>query len=279
MILTEQQYKNLNRLYYHGQLSERNDESLKLFDCYYLSTDPYYAYSFARKNGVIKVHKLKKGLNICNLRSKQDKRKIKEYCEKHNVQEPLKFVETLTLNDWLGFFNNALYRDAFLITLQSLGYDGFFNIEDEDSLRGTSRRSENSIGFPSIGIFDKQQLILERTITGYSNFLKIPRIQDVYDLEIQDIKKRLYAVYRDYGKLDEDEVRKTLRDFEKNVVPVVQIEDVLYILNNFDPVEAKAVLKEARKLARVRLQDWNIRNPTNDQIEKFARKMLRVMYI
>ena len=55
MILTEQMYKNLYRPYYHGQRYKDRDKTKALFSCYYLSTDPYYAYQYSGSDGYIKV--------------------------------------------------------------------------------------------------------------------------------------------------------------------------------------------------------------------------------
>lgn len=113
MILTEQNYKKLNKLYYHGQISETRDPSFTLFNCYYLTTSPYYSYKFATANGLIKIHRLKKCLNICNLKSKKDRQIVEDYCRKIKIKEPLEFINNLSENDWLGYFKNGFYRDSF----------------------------------------------------------------------------------------------------------------------------------------------------------------------
>lgn len=42
MLITEQLYRKINKLYYHGQSYKDRDESLVEFNnCYYLTSDPY----------------------------------------------------------------------------------------------------------------------------------------------------------------------------------------------------------------------------------------------
>lgn len=79
MILTEQKYKKLNKNYYHGQECLNRDPTVSKFNCFYLSTDPYYSFQYAKQNGYIKVYHLKQELNICNLKSKKDTLMLEKY--------------------------------------------------------------------------------------------------------------------------------------------------------------------------------------------------------
>ena len=183
MFLTEQHYKKLNKLYYHGQVFKDRDSSVTDYSCYYLTTDPFYAYQYSGPDGYIKIHRLKKSLNICNLKSKQDRLTVENYCRKNKLKNPLIQLDILSEEDWLTHFQNNKNREDFILILKELNYDGFFNVEIEDKIRGRILRSDESLGFPAIGIFDESNLITIQTIHGFENILKLPDIQKIHEKE------------------------------------------------------------------------------------------------
>ena len=271
MILTEQMYKNLYRPYYHGQLYKDRDKTKALFKCYFLSTDPYYAYQYAGREGFIKVHYLKKGLNICNLKSKTDKRKVETFCRKLGITNILPLLNDLSKEDWLDCFSSTELRDSFVDILQSIGYDGFFNNEASDEINGVLPKSKGRLGFPSIGIFDESVLITEKTLKGFDDFLSLKRMQEALENEKEYFKRILYNIYNDYRELNPLKVNEVLKGLEKATC-LIQQKDVLEVLNNFDPKEAGLFLSEKTRVFKEHVKDWWRRKPTEKELKELSKK-------
>lgn len=268
MILTEQMYKNLYRPYYHGQKYKDRDKTKTLFSCYYLSTDPYYAYQYSGRDGYIKVHYLKKGLNICNLKSKTDKKKVEAFCRSVGFTDVLKPLDTLSKEDWLECFQSVGARDSFVDVLQSLGYDGFFNNESSDEINGVLPKSKGRLGFPAIGIFDESMLLTEKVLKGYDEFLNLKRVQKALENEKDYFKRILYNIYNDYGELNSSKVDEVLKGLEKATC-LLQQNDILEVLNNFDPKDAEHFLSENTRVFKEHVKDWWRREPTDADLKTF----------
>ena len=283
MLLNEQQYKRLNRIYYHRQRFENRDKSLTDFQCYYLTTDPFYAYQYSGRDGYIKVLKFKQGLDICNFKSKQDCSKVEDFCRKNKVlKDPREFITILSEEDWLTFFKNFNNRSLFIEILQDLGYDGFFNIEVEDKLRGRlTRFSDNSLGFPAIGIFEESNMIELQTIHGFNNILKLPNMETIYEKEKSSFRKNLYEIYEEYGKLNQFEVDRLIYSFNvnndernRNCLSLITQDEISKILESFDPSVEEKIKKEARTLAKHRLYEWQgCKNIQQKDIERIAQSL------
>lgn len=86
MILSEQKFSNLNRIYYHGQIPNFKD-GLKIFKEIYLSTSLLYSMSYAYDDfhnfGKIEEFKLKNSLNIFNTKSKTDEGNLRKYLQQY----------------------------------------------------------------------------------------------------------------------------------------------------------------------------------------------------
>ena len=265
MILTEQMYKNLYRPYYHGQRYKDRDKTKVLFSCYFLSTDPYYAYQYAGRDGYIKVHYLKKGLDICNLKSKTDKRKVEAFCREVGATDVLVLLDKLSKEDWLDCFQSTEVRDSFADALQVLGYDGFFNNEASDEINGVLPKSKGRLGFPSIGIFDESVLLSGKVLKGYDEFLSLERMQKALENEKDYFKRILYDIYNEYGELNQSEVNKVLKGLKKATC-LIQQKDILEILNNFDPKDAEHFLSENTRIFKEHVKDWWGRKPADTEL-------------
>lgn len=276
MILTEQKYKRLNRDYYHGQEYLNRDPTLSKFNCFYLSTDPYYSYQYAKPNGYIKVYHIVKALDICNLKSKNDSLRIENYIRKYKPKNTEIIIKALANQDWFKIFKNN-YRETFLNFIKRIGYDGYFNIECEDPNNGRLAREDSTKGFPSIGIFDVQNLKCIKTLHTLEDFKKIDRLKDIRNKEILFFKKQLYLIWKDFGELKETEVKNVLRNFEsEDIVRLVTSEDILNMLNNFDPEDVKKTLKENYKIRKLKLKAWWGYEPSIEQIQSFNSEMLSI---
>lgn len=265
MFLDEQIYKKLNRLYFHGQETKTRDLSLKIFSCYYLTTDPYYAFQYSGKEGFIKVHRLKKCLNICNLKSKLDRRKIEDFCRKNNLKDVEPFLNVLSEEDWFNCFKEKKYRELFIDSLQALGYDGFFNIECQDPVCGKLKRSENVPGFSSIGIFDESNLIDVEILHGLDEFLKLESFRKNKKEEINYFKNNLFNICKENnGKLDVAEVNRVIKSISTLPCRILTQEELLEILNTYDFEKEQYQIQESRKN---HLEAWWMRKVLDTEVQ------------
>lgn len=177
MLITEQLYNKFDKIYYHGQTYKETDKTIKEFSCYYLTTNPYYAFRYATQKGYIIAYRFKKGTNLCNLKSKKDRKIVRNYFRELHIDVSVDTLNTLSEEDWLTFFKSTKNREIFLETLKELNYDGFFNFRIEDKLNGQFRRTNSTLGFPSIGVFDETSLEKLHVYRGIDEFLKISEIK------------------------------------------------------------------------------------------------------
>lgn len=113
MILTEQQYENLNRRYFHGAKNGRIVKEDALFDYFYLSTDFLYAATYAcisgREKSKVFEFRLKEGLNIFNARSKTDVMNLRFGIKKAKIRFFEKWYEQgLQNEDWTFLLRNGI---------------------------------------------------------------------------------------------------------------------------------------------------------------------------
>ena len=157
MIISEQKYTNKNRLYYRGLADD--DKNSKFYKETYLTTRLIYAlaYSFGL-SGIVEVYRLKDTANIFNMRSKTDEGNLRRFCQEHKMSKYLKYFETLKNNDWLHVLGED--RQKLINAIKSMGYDGYFNSEIDESryeeLKNSSfcNFSALQIKSPSVAIFN-----------------------------------------------------------------------------------------------------------------------------
>ena len=130
MILTEQQYTNLNRRYFHGSQNGKLNPKEGRQNFLYLSNSFVYSSMYACQIdplcGKVFEFRLKKGLNIFNAKCKRDLLKLKLHAKKNNID-----WEKLEKEDW-----SLLESKGSIIELiRNLGFDGFFDWEWTDNLR------------------------------------------------------------------------------------------------------------------------------------------------
>lgn len=174
MKLSEQWLKAHKRIYYNEHILDF-DEDKKIFkDVFYLTTFLPYAVSYAGESGEVSSYMLNKNVNIFNAKSKIDYNTIKPFLPK----DLLPYLNRLANEDWVfedNIFNQTI-KNRFIKILKYLEYDGFFNFEVDKKHLNRIKESKFwnyinkvMINNPSIGIFDKRNLILVEKSVDYKN--------------------------------------------------------------------------------------------------------------
>lgn len=174
MKLNEQWLKTHKRIYYNGHVLDF-DEDKKIFKgVFYLTTFLPYAVSYAGENGIVSSYVLDKNVNIFNAKSKVDYNTIKPFLP----SDLLPYLNRLANEDWVfedNIFNQTI-KNRFIKIIKYLEYDGFFNFEVDKKYLNRIKESrfwnyinKVMINNPSIGIFDKRNLILVEKSVDYKN--------------------------------------------------------------------------------------------------------------
>lgn len=159
MILTEQQFTNKSKIFYHGQIKKHSSISDANFNCFFVTSNFMYAVPYTkgrgRDIGVIEKYRLAKPLNVFNPRNPVDLEKLKRKLGMNNTKWEL-LVPHLKDKDWIQ--NKVIDRKKIIKCIKQLGYDGFVNWE-------SIHKDDYNLPFPnyyndsmSIGVFDKNSL-------------------------------------------------------------------------------------------------------------------------
>lgn len=247
MIIKEQRYTNLNRIYYHGQIPGF-DNNQKRFSEFYLTTKFLYSLTYAYNEnhnfGKVELYRLNQFANIFNAKSKTDEANFRKYLQ-NSFPECLRCIEQLKENDWSTISGGDENRKKLLHSVKQLGYDGYFNYEiDKDSIDELHsydifKFSDLVVKSPSIGIFNKD--ILEKVFEyDENNIEKYPEFDKLKNEEIEyvnSLAKRSILKYKD--NFDEDmfidNVSKLCVLLSKeeifNIVENINLEDLKEYLN------------------------------------------------
>lgn len=242
MILTEQQYENLNRKYFHGAKSGRIVKEDALFDYFYLSTDFLYAATYAclsgRENSKVFEFRLKEGLNIFNARSKADIMNLRVGIKKANIRFFEKWYEQgLQNEDWTFLLRNGNKKDRTIQVIKELGYDGFFNYEwTEKSKTFQGIQVKNVKDKPSVGIFDIEKL-RQVAVYSYEDYFEFKSFADEFDAEIIELKNYVEALKRNKPNYD---IKSFAFAYAKERTPFLLQKDVEDVLKD-------SKLKESEK--------------------------------
>lgn len=244
MILTEQQYKNLNRRYFHGSQNGRLNPKESRQNFLYLSNSFVYSSMYACQidplQGKVFEFRLKEGLNIFNAKCKSDLLKLKLYTRKNNID-----WEKLEKEDW----SLLKSKGSIIELIRGLGFDGFFDWEWTDNLRKYREEVEGELKSqfldtsPSVGIFDVEKL-KQVQIYQYSDYFEFGDFVKIYKDEKQTLKnyagtlyvngKDLYPAILFYAQdhflfLTEKDLEETLNDIsdyvESNEFEIMDILD------------------------------------------------------
>lgn len=238
MIFSEQKLRNLNRKYYHGKI-RGFDDSKKLYQEFFITTNRWYACRYAGRNGIVEEYNLRGSANIFNMKSSFDRKTFETFCNQY-YPYALSDIELMKENDWSGIRQDESYRQSLINIIKDCGYDGFFNYEIDHNMKkelhsyGIYRYDGSEEHYPAIGIFDKGILIKRNE---YS-------INDIID--INDERKFVYdeamkALAKD-PNLSAD--RFLQREYQRTLV--IDEKDIIYIFENF-PRERAVSYKEGIK--------------------------------
>lgn len=195
MILTEQQYRNLNRRYFHGSQNGRLNSKESRQNFLYLSNSFVYSSMYACQIdplcGKVFEFRLKEGLNIFNAKCKSDLLKLKLYTRKNNID-----WEKLEKEDW----SLLKSKGSIIKLIRGLGFDGFFDWEWTDNLRKYRKEVEGELKgqfldkSPAVGIFDVEKL-KQVQIYQYSDYFEFDDFVKIYKAEKQTLKNYAGTLY------------------------------------------------------------------------------------
>lgn len=204
MILAEQKINRIGRQYWRGSKNNSWTESQINFNCFYVTTKPVYAASYAKDENdnyhYLTQYALKEKINIFNMRYKKDEEKLKDFLRVNNLLSLMDILKYLKDEDWLTILS-LKERGIFIELLRKLKYDGFFNIE---CVGGTIKRNLLSFepikdkmdlyGFSGIGIFNKNCLVPIKEYYGWDQIKKIDEIESERESQFDYIKRFLINV-------------------------------------------------------------------------------------
>lgn len=195
MTLTEQQYKNLNRRYFHGSQNGKLNPKERRQDFLYLSNSFVYSSMYACQidplRGKVFEFRLKEGLNIFNAKCKSDLLRLKLYARKNNID-----WEKLEKEDW----SLLKSKNSIIELIRKLGFDGFFDWEWTDNLRNYRKEVERELkgqfldNSPAVGIFDVEKLKQVQTYQ-YSDYFEFDDFVKIYNAEKQTLKNYAGTLY------------------------------------------------------------------------------------
>lgn len=232
MILTEQQYKNLNRRYFHGSQNGKLNPKEGRQNFLYLSNSFVYSSMYACQidplRGKVFEFRLKEGLNIFNAKCKSDLLKLKLHARKNNID-----WKKLEKEDW----SLLKSKGSIIKLIRELGFDGFFVWEWTDNLRNYRKEVERELKgqfldtSPVVSIFDVEKLKQVQTYQ-YSDYFEFDDFVKIYNAEKQTLKnyagtlyvneKDLYPAILYYAQdrflfLTEKDLEETLNDISDYV--------------------------------------------------------------
>lgn len=196
MILDEQKHKNLYRRYYQGRIKDYDSSKAAFKGWSYLTTQPMYAYFYAKDGGRVGEFVLKNGINVFNAKCDTDFYKLKRYAIENDITWlNYDIIERLKTEDWSYVLKGDDKRSEILDILKSLGYDGFFNYEYSDKMQkelssglGTEVLLPNE---PAIGVLDKTAFTLVRYYDSLEDLLTLDKAKEYKEQEKAGVFKKV----------------------------------------------------------------------------------------
>lgn len=253
MLITEQKLKRIGRLFYRGSLYHDWDESLSLFKCFYVTSEPSYALYYATDEdthnvGYVTEFYLNKPCNLFNANSDRDFQILKTYLTKKESHISPRDLETLRTEDWLLLGSDK--KEELIRCLKELNFDGFVNFE---RVKGFFiRRSSGGVrSFSGIGLFNPLKFFKQgKQYKGFSEVSKIPKVK-------ADIENELRHV-RDFAEDKFDQVASK-KDLINLILLsgvnkyLVTLDDIENVVNNLNPekLNERFKLESHRKAFRL----------------------------
>lgn len=192
MLITEQKLKRLGRLFYRGSLYPDWDESLSLFKCFYVTSEPSYALYYATDEdthnvGYVTKFYLNKPCNLFNANSDKDFQILKTYLTKNKSSISLQDLKALRTENWLLLGPDK--KEELIKYLKELNFDGFVNFERVKGF--LIRRDFGGVrSFSGIGLFNPLKFFKQgKQYKGFSEVSKIPKVKTDIENELKHIKE------------------------------------------------------------------------------------------
>ena len=237
MILTEQQYTNLNRRYFHGSKTGKLEKTGNAYDFLFLTTDfvysAFYACDIDALEGKVFEFRLKEGLNIFNSRSHQDVLKIRAYIRKNSPEMDKDWYwKGLQGEDWTFLFEDTQYRRKTIEAIFNCGFDGFFNYEWSESFKNSKSRNTDKGEIleksPSVAIFNVEK-IKKVAEYKYEDYFQFESFIEAFRKE-----KSLLIGYATAIKEVKEDIFEFALDFARRYTSFLLYEDVVDIIENLD---------------------------------------------
>lgn len=252
MLITEQKLKRLGRLFYRGSLYSDWDESLSLFKCFYVTSEPSYALYYATDEdthnvGYVTEFYLNKPCKLFNANSDKDFQILKTYLTKNKSSISLQDLKALRTEDWLLLGPDK--KEELIKCLKELNFDGFVNFERVKGFL-IRRDFEDVRSFSGIGLFNPLKFFKQgKQYKGFSEVSKIPKVKTDIENELKHIKE--FAE----DKFDRVSSKKELIDLiilsgvNKYLVTLDDIENIVNGLNP-EKLRERSKLESHRKSFR-----------------------------
>lgn len=237
MILTEQQYKNLNRRYFHGSKTGKLEKTGNTYDYLFLTTDfvysAFYACDTDALEGRVFEFRLNEGLNIFNSRSQQDVMKIRAYIRKNKPEMDNDWYwKGLQDEDWTFLFEDTQYRRNTIEAIFNCGFDGFFDYEWSKGFKKSKSRNTDKGELleksPSVAIFNVEK-IKKVAEYKYEDYFQFESFIEAFRKE-----KSLLIGYATAIKEVKDDIFEFVLDFARRYISFLLYEDVVDIIENLD---------------------------------------------
>lgn len=201
MILDEQEHKNLYRRYYQGRIKDYDSSKAAFKGWSYLTTQPIYAYFYAKDGGRVSEFVLKNDIDVFNANCDTDFYKLKRYAIENDVTWlNYDIIERLKTKDWSYVLKVDDKRSEVLDILKDLGYDGFFNYGYSDKIQkelssnlGTEVLLPNE---PAIGVLDNTAFTLIRYYDNLEDLLALDKAKEFKEQEKVGISEKVLAFLR-----------------------------------------------------------------------------------
>ena len=250
--LFEQVYNSVNRIYYHGTIHDDINKKNSKYICFFITLDPLYALSYAKKydgSGFGKLFKIKviKKLNIFNPKSKKDLERLEDIVSTVGGKrvEYNNFIQKIKETDWDEIFDGDEIRDEIIDIIKLAGYDGWFNYELSKNMQKNGFNKYDLLKRPVIGLFDISNCSIEE-VDFYSQEWFIEKRKE----DLEEVKDRLYIRHKN-NKSDKDIKSEFEQELTSTICPkylTLTNSDIDKVINDYDEnMNGSLLLEKAKK--------------------------------
>lgn len=182
-----------------------------------------------REEGYLIKYWLKERVNIFNARYQKDYQKLEDYCRIHH-RNFLSILTKLKDYDWLDILNFE-NREYLINILKTLGYDGFFNIENNQGniLRKIPfvKDKNDLYGFSGLGIFNEECLNTYEVYHGWKELTSLNEVQSLIKEAKRECVEKAIFVYEKIPQIQKLLEEKSPNKIKKDLAEKIIIESFL----------------------------------------------------